>query len=62
MPPDDAYTYGLFRDCGIPILMKKFPGYVDVLKAANAETEKGFTVQFATAAPAGATLHWVLVR
>ncbi len=32
---DDAYTYGLFRDCGIPILMKKFPGYVDVLKSAN---------------------------
>ncbi len=40
---DDAYTYGLFRDCGIPILMKKFPGYVDVLRAANAETEKSFT-------------------
>jgi HD-like signal output (HDOD) protein len=40
---DDAYTYGLFRDCGIPILMKKFPGYVDVLKAANAEPEKPFT-------------------
>ena len=40
---DDAYTYGLFRDCGIPILMKKFPGYVDVLKAANTEPEKSFT-------------------
>lgn len=39
---DDAYTYGLFRDCGIPILMKKFPGYVDILKAANAEPEKSF--------------------
>jgi HD-like signal output (HDOD) protein len=40
---DDAYTFGLFRDCGIPILMKKFPGYVDVLKAANTEPEASFT-------------------
>lgn len=40
---DDAYTYGLFRDCGIPILMKKFPGYVDVLKSANTEPELSFT-------------------
>lgn len=48
---DDAYTYGLFRDCGIPILMKKFPGYVDVLKAANAETEKAFTAVEQTRCP-----------
>lgn len=40
---DDAYTYALFRDCGIPILMKKFPGYVDLLKAANADAEHSFT-------------------
>jgi HD-like signal output (HDOD) protein len=48
---DDAYTYGLFRDCGIPILMKKFPGYVDVLKAANAEPEKPFTAIEQTRCP-----------
>jgi HD-like signal output (HDOD) protein len=41
---DDAYTYGLFRDCGIPILMKKFPGYVGVLQRANADTERPFTL------------------
>lgn len=40
---DDAYTYGLFRDCGIPILMKKVPGYVEVLKLANADSEQSFT-------------------
>ena len=40
---DDAYTYGLFRDCGIPILMKKIPGYVDVLNAANRDPERAFT-------------------
>jgi HD-like signal output (HDOD) protein len=48
---DDAYTYGLFRDCGIPILMKKFPGYVDVLKAANTEPERSFTAIEQTRCP-----------
>ena len=48
---DDAYTYGLFRDCGIPILMKKFPGYVDVLKSANAERDLSFTAIEQTRCP-----------
>lgn len=41
--PDDAYTFGLFRDCGVPVLMIPFPEYQSVLRAANAETELGFT-------------------
>lgn len=40
---EDAYTFGLFRDCGIPILLKKFPGYGKVLAEANRETNLGFT-------------------
>jgi HD-like signal output (HDOD) protein len=28
---DDAYTVGLFHDCGIPVLMQKFPDYVEHL-------------------------------
>jgi HD-like signal output (HDOD) protein len=40
---DDAYTYGLFRDCGMPVLMRKFPHYKDTLARANAETERRFT-------------------
>ena len=32
---DDAYTLGLFHDCGIPILMQKFPDYKEKLAAAN---------------------------
>jgi HD-like signal output (HDOD) protein len=48
---DDAYTYGLFRDCGIPVLMKKFPGYVDVLKSANAEPDLSFTTIEQTRCP-----------
>lgn len=29
---DEAYTYGLFHDCGIPVLIERFPGYKDVLR------------------------------
>ncbi|HJW24599.1 MAG TPA: HDOD domain-containing protein [Rhodocyclaceae bacterium] len=40
---DTAYTFGLFRDCGIPILMRRFADYRDTLKAANALGEGLFT-------------------
>jgi HD-like signal output (HDOD) protein len=40
---DEAYTYGLFRDCGVVILMRRFPDYQSTLKAANAEREASFT-------------------
>ncbi len=32
---EDAYTFGLFHDCGIPILMQRFPGYKETLAVAN---------------------------
>ena len=41
--PDDAYTFALFRDCGIPMLMIPFPEYLNILKAANSERERSFT-------------------
>lgn len=32
-PRDEAYTFGLFRDCGIPLLMQRFPAdYKETLK------------------------------
>lgn len=40
---DDAYTFGLFRDSGIPMLLKRFSHYPEVLKNANAEKELSFT-------------------
>jgi len=36
---DEAYTYGLFHDCGIPLLLKRFPHYRDVLIKANTDRE-----------------------
>lgn len=40
---DDAYTYGLFRDCGIVILLRRAPGYMKLLERANHEAERSFT-------------------
>jgi len=41
--PDDAYTFGLFRDCGIPVLLMRFPGYEKILANANSEAGRSFT-------------------
>ncbi len=40
---DEAYTYGLFHNCGIPMLMQRFPNYRDALIAANKNAEVPFT-------------------
>lgn len=41
--PEEVYTYGLFRDAGIPVLLSNFSDYRDVLKIANAEAQQPFT-------------------
>lgn len=38
-----AQTFGLFCDVGIPLLMGRFPNYLDTLKIANIDTERSFT-------------------
>lgn len=40
---EDAYTFGLFRNCGIPVLMKRYgQDYDKVLKQADEEKGIGF--------------------
>lgn len=39
----DAYTYGLFRDCGIAVLLIRLPAYRQTLESANANTDLAFT-------------------
>lgn len=34
-PPDIAFTFGLFNDCGIPIMATWFENYKDILAEAN---------------------------
>jgi HD-like signal output (HDOD) protein len=48
---EDAYTYGLFRDCGIPIMLRRFPGYPGLLAQANASTDQSFTAVEEAGAP-----------
>lgn len=43
IPADEAYTFGLFHDCGIPVLMRRFPGYAAALARANTGSEAGFS-------------------
>ena len=38
-----AQTFGLFCDVGIPLLMHRFPAYVQTLKTANEDQERSFT-------------------
>lgn len=40
---DDAYTFALFRDCGVPVMMIPFPEYPELLKRANSEENLPFT-------------------
>ncbi|MFA6062653.1 MAG: HDOD domain-containing protein [Gallionella sp.] len=40
---DDAYTFGLFRDCGIPILFARHAGYAQILNVANHDAMRSFT-------------------
>jgi len=40
---EDAHTFALFRDCGIPILLRRFPEYRGILLDANKRAEMTFT-------------------
>ena len=44
VPKDMAYMYGLFRDCGIPIMLHKFPEYSQTLLKANMGSMLAFTL------------------
>lgn len=41
-PADEAYALGLFHNCGIPLMVKRFPNYMTVLEEAyyNASHER----------------------
>lgn len=41
--PVEAYTLGLFHNCGIPLMMARFPGYLSTLKKAYSEPSQRIT-------------------
>lgn len=36
---DEAYALGLFHDCGVPLMLKRFPDYMTVLEEAYASAD-----------------------
>ncbi|MBL4638350.1 MAG: HDOD domain-containing protein [Proteobacteria bacterium] len=42
-PIEDAYAFGLFRDCGIPLMAMKYADYKDTLIKANNQPDTIFT-------------------
>lgn len=43
VPADTAYSFGLFHDCGIGVLMGRFADYRETLQLANATFDRPFT-------------------
>jgi len=61
--PETAYTFGLFHDCGIPLLVKRFPNYKNILAKANQATERWFTdVEDDALGTNHATIGYILAR
>jgi len=40
---EEAHLFGLFHDCGIPLLMQRFPNYKETLQLANSARDQAFT-------------------
>jgi HD-like signal output (HDOD) protein len=58
-----AYTYGLFQNCGIPVLMQRFPAYKLTLASANTAVEGLFTaVEDAAHGSNHATIGYLLTK
>ncbi len=61
--PETAYTFGLFHDCGIPLLVKRFPNYKQVLGTANQASDRWFTdVEDEALGTNHATIGYILAR
>jgi putative nucleotidyltransferase with HDIG domain len=41
---DEAYALGLFHDCGVPLMLKRFPNYMAVLERGYASADAGTRV------------------
>lgn len=59
---ETAYCFGLFHDCGIPLMMQRFPDYKDTLRLAN-QSEQSFTAtEEARHGTDHATIGYLLTR
>lgn len=61
-PREEAYTFGIFHDCGIPILMQRFPDYRDTLMRAGGADRPLTEVEDERHGTNHATLGYVVAR
>ncbi len=62
-PRDEAYSFGLFHDVGIPILMQKFPDYRQTLAMAEVALDRPLTsVEEERHATNHATLGYLIAK
>ncbi|MDR1662103.1 MAG: HDOD domain-containing protein, partial [Azoarcus sp.] len=60
---DTAYTFGLFHDCGIPLLTQRYPEYKNILREANQDVTRIFTdIEESAIGTSHAVLGYYLAR
>ncbi len=62
VPRDECYTFGLFRDCGIPVLMQRFPDYRETLRIAAGDPRPMTEVEDARHGTSHVTVGHVIAR
>jgi HD-like signal output (HDOD) protein len=63
MQKDIAYTFALFQNCGIPLLLQRFPDYKETLARAEQSPDQKFTeIEDAVHGTNHATIGYLLTR
>jgi HD-like signal output (HDOD) protein len=62
LPKDEAYTFGLFREIGIPLMMQRFPDYKETLKRASGLDGPMTSVEEAAHGTNHATIGYMIAR
>ena len=62
VPREECYTFGLFRDCGIPVLMQRFPDYRETLRIAAGDPRPMTEVEDEHHGTSHATVGHVIAR
>ena len=61
-PREDAYTFGIFHDCGIPALMQRFADYRETLKIAGGDSRPMTEVEEERHGTNHATIGYLIAR
>jgi len=63
MNKEEAYTFGLFQNCGIPMLLQRFPDYAQTLEQVENDSERTHTeVEEAAHGTHHATIGFLLTK